>query len=148
MQCICKNCSRILLPFDEKVGFLKRLKGAKVDALMRSAIFKKIVERCKRVSLCPYCEYANGIVKKVNQGCFKITHEKFRAKNAEDQTSLYKRQMSDIARANPELKTHAEKQVELINPMRAWELVRGMVEEDLLLLWMQGMFSRPESLIL
>ena len=77
LQCICKNCSRILLPLPDKSAFLKKLQSNRVDALMRSAIFKKIVERCKRTNQCPYCDYQNGVVKKLNGGCFKIVHEKW-----------------------------------------------------------------------
>ena len=37
---------------------------------------------------------------------------------------------------------------ELLTPMRAYELMRQMTNEDLQLLWMNGTYSRPESLIM
>ena len=60
LQCICKKCSRVLLPIEERVGFMKKLKGPKIDALTRGQIFKRIVDLCKRSSRCPYCSYSNG----------------------------------------------------------------------------------------
>ncbi|RYH24956.1 hypothetical protein EON65_16135 [archaeon] len=60
LQCICKNCSRVLLPYDDRVSMLKRIRGVKMDALGRAATFKKVVDTCKRNTLCPYCGFSNG----------------------------------------------------------------------------------------
>ena len=60
LQCICKRCSRILLPPVERQEFLKKMRNPKIDALVRSSIFKKIVDTCKHGSMCPYCRYPNG----------------------------------------------------------------------------------------
>jgi DNA-directed RNA polymerase III subunit RPC1 len=81
MQCICKQCSRILLPLDERQAFLKKIRNPNIDAFGRGNLFKKIVTLCKRNTVCPYCHYSNGVVKKISGCVFKIIHEKFRAKN-------------------------------------------------------------------
>lgn len=60
LQCVCKQCSRVLLHHDERQTFLKKLRGPKLDALVRAATFKRIVDICKRTSGCPHCGYANG----------------------------------------------------------------------------------------
>jgi DNA-directed RNA polymerase III subunit RPC1 len=60
MQCICKQCARVLLSPDERAFYIKKMKDPRIDALIRSAIFKKVVDLCKRASRCPYCSYANG----------------------------------------------------------------------------------------
>lgn len=60
LQCICKRCSRILLASEEKSNFLKKMKVTTMDALTKGSIFKRIVDLCKRVSTCPYCDYSNG----------------------------------------------------------------------------------------
>jgi DNA-directed RNA polymerase III subunit RPC1 len=62
LQCICKNCARVLISNEDRISFLKKLRGPKIDALLRGGIFKKIVEMCKRTSRCPHCFYANGII--------------------------------------------------------------------------------------
>lgn len=60
LQCICKKCSRVLLPIEDRAGFIKKLKGSNIDALTRGQIFKRIVDLCKRASRCPHCSYSNG----------------------------------------------------------------------------------------
>lgn len=111
LQCICKQCARILLSEEDRQSFLKRLRGPKVDALIRSGMFKRIVDLCKRTSRCPHCFYANGVVKKVGSGCFKIAHEKYRAKNAEDQTDQQLRLLDDVLKQFPDLKPTVQKSV-------------------------------------
>eukprot|EP01041_Mallomonas_annulata_P003753 gene3753-7450_t len=148
LQCICKRCARVLLPLADRPSYLKKLKNPRIDALIRSSISKKIIELCKRVSRCPFCDYANGVVKKVGSGCFHIVHEKYRAKDAEDQEELYKRQMEEIYKLNPELKFNTQKEIESVTPMRVYELFEMIIEEDLILLWMDGKYGRPENLIM
>jgi hypothetical protein len=82
---------------------LKKLRNPRIDALIRGSIFKRIVDVCKRTSRCPYCEYANGIVKKIGSGCFKIVHERHRAKNADDQADAFAVEMQELVRANPDM---------------------------------------------
>lgn len=103
LQCICKRCANVLLPLSERQSFLKKLRNPRIDALIRSSLFKRIVELCKRTSRCPHCDFANGVVKKIGSGCFKIVHERFRAKNAEDQADSFAQEMNDIVRSNPDL---------------------------------------------
>jgi DNA-directed RNA polymerase III subunit RPC1 len=60
LQCVCKQCSRVLLHYEDRMSFLKKLRGPKQDALSRAGTFKRIVDICKRTSTCPYCGFANG----------------------------------------------------------------------------------------
>ena len=45
-----------------------------------------------------------GVVTKVGSGCFKIVHEKYRAKNADDEADQYQRKFQEGLKLNPELK--------------------------------------------
>jgi hypothetical protein len=54
------------------------------DALTRASIFKKVIDICKKNTLCTYCDYSNGVVKKIG-GTFKIAHEKYRAKQPQSE---------------------------------------------------------------
>jgi DNA-directed RNA polymerase III subunit RPC1 len=96
---------------EDRASFLKKMKGPSLDALIRAAIFKRITEICKRTSTCPYCGYANGVVKKMSGGFFKIVHEKYRAKNSDDQLDMQIRQMSEIIRLYPDLKPNIQRSV-------------------------------------
>lgn len=132
LQCICKSCSRVLLPYDDRVSMLKRIRGVKLDALGRAATFKKVVDTCKRNTLCPYCGFSNGkisayiycsipsllkqffslgVVKKLSGGVFKIIHEKHRAKNADEDASMQMMHMQEITKAYPDLKPLLQRQV-------------------------------------
>ena len=52
------------------------------------------------------CTYVcmTGVVKKVGSGCFKIVHEKYRAKNADDEADQYQRKFQELLKWHPELK--------------------------------------------
>lgn len=50
LQAICKACSRILLPESDRLKYLAKLQGSRIDSLARNAIFKKVVETCKKDS--------------------------------------------------------------------------------------------------
>ena len=54
-----------------------------------------------------------GVVKKVGSGCFKIVHEKYRAKNADDEADQYQRKFQEGLKWYPELK-----------PQTLWAVVR------------------------
>jgi DNA-directed RNA polymerase III subunit RPC1 len=148
LQCICKSCSRVMLGPDDRSSFLKKIRSPSLDALISGAMFKRITELCKRTSCCPYCGYANGVVKKLTGGFFKIVHERARAKNCDEQIEMHVRSLSEVIKSYPELKSHVSKAVELITPMKSYELFLNISDEDLYLLWMQGNFGRPENLLI
>ena len=60
LQCICKKCSRVMLPEEERVSAARKLGAPAIDALTRGQLFKKIADHCKRNSRCVYCGYSNG----------------------------------------------------------------------------------------
>lgn len=111
LQCICKMCSRVLLSPEDILSYLKKLRNSRLDALQRAGIFKRINDLCKRTSICPHCGYANGVVKKMPGGFFKIVHERYRAKSVEGQLELQIAQMHEIIKMYPELKPNIQRSV-------------------------------------
>ena len=73
LQCVCKSCSRILLKPEVARTHRERLRRRAVPYLAKKALRKKIVEACKKVTVCPSCSAPNGVVKKC--GLLKISHE-------------------------------------------------------------------------
>jgi hypothetical protein len=67
LQSICKRCSRILLSRTDRLDHLQKMRNPLKDILSKTSALKKIIERAKKVSTCPYCDYPNGVVKKVSQ---------------------------------------------------------------------------------
>ncbi|CAI5533621.1 unnamed protein product, partial [Closterium sp. Naga37s-1] len=76
MQCICKNCGRILLSDEERRQWLKKFRHPRVEVLQKKAMVKRVSERCKRTRMCHYCGDHNGTVKKLT-GTLKLSHDKF-----------------------------------------------------------------------
>lgn len=60
LQCICKNCCRVLLSPADRKAYLARFSNPKMDAFAKAGLSKKVTETCKKASRCPYCGYANG----------------------------------------------------------------------------------------
>jgi len=97
LQCICKTCSRVLLSPDVSAGASEegddheedptnsdrerhyaKMTDPTTDALTKSVWFKKCVEKCKKVRICPYCKNYNGTVKKLaGAPTLKILHERY-----------------------------------------------------------------------
>ena len=78
LRCICKNCSRILLPEEEKQNF--RAKASKMKKLSSTRIknlIGEISKSCGKVKICPYCGSLNGKVKHIQgiKGPTIIVHE-------------------------------------------------------------------------
>ena len=73
----------VALPLQERQKFTRQLSHpmTRTDYVRRSAVFKKIFERCKKVHECPYCQAVNGTVKKV--GCMRVVHERYKEKDKE-----------------------------------------------------------------
>ena len=92
LQCICKTCSRVLLPGHERQKLQRQLQHPMIrgDFVRRSLLFKRIQERCKKMRECPHCHSLNGIVRKV--GCARIVHEKFREKDTAEHASRLRRE--------------------------------------------------------
>ena len=70
LRLICKNCSRILLPEEEKHNFSKIKK-------LSSEKKKNIMELCAKVKICHYCGALNGKIKHIQgvKGPTIIVHE-------------------------------------------------------------------------
>lgn len=54
----------------------------------------------------------------------------------------------EIFKSHPELRPLNLKSVENLNPVKVYELLCRITEEDMVLLWMNSEFGRPESLIM
>lgn len=88
LQTICKKCARVLLDEKEKELYRVKLSNEHLSYMTKKAIHKKIINKCKKLTKCPYCREVNGFVKKMTanktgtgNSVLKIVHEKFRDKD-------------------------------------------------------------------
>eukprot|EP00741_Cyanophora_paradoxa_P024410 tig00022075_g23569.t1 len=148
LQNICKTCSRVLVDETERRVILRRLRNPRVEVLARRAIAKKLTEKCKRRTVCPYCEGINGTVKKV--GAMKIIHDRFRSAAAKRHESCkeFAGSFEEACRYNKDVRAHVGKAMEDLTPLRALQLFSRIPPEDVELLDMDPVAGRPERLIL
>ena len=121
------------------------------SSMFRAQLFKKVVDACKPGSQaclrCPYCGYANGVVKKVPGAFFKIVHERTRKNLPPEFIRAFESNTKSITagvggEASGIVKNNAH-----INALRAYQLLIRIPPEDLELLWMNGRYCTPDSLI-
>lgn len=126
LKCICKSCSHILLPEEERREFLKKMRNSKLDSLQKSELRKKIIKKLssKQVVKCLGCRYLNGKVKK-GKSALAIVHNRPRQdKNDEENEASCP---------------------SLINPHDALLLFKQMLDQDCELLYLN---DRPEKLVI
>uniref|UniRef100_A0A2R5LGD7 DNA-directed RNA polymerase subunit n=1 Tax=Ornithodoros turicata TaxID=34597 RepID=A0A2R5LGD7_9ACAR len=148
LHCICKTCSRILLPVAERGHFLEALHRQTLSYLQKKALHKKITERCRKQSICSFCGAPNGQVKKC--GLLKILHEPFKSSKKNDPIIKEYLQDFDYARTyNQEIDTVLGKATcDILNPLVVLNLFKSIRDEDVPLLVMNTECGRPEDLII
>lgn len=91
-----------MLSEKDKSLYLPRVLNPNLGYLNRKALRKQILDKVKKVSVCPYCKELNGIVKKA--GLLKIVHEKYRSKKKTDPIIQEKlAEFNDVVKHNKEL---------------------------------------------
>ncbi len=100
LRCICKNCSRILLPEEEKYKLrITASKMKKLSVSRKKNLLGEISKLCSKVKICPYCGALNGKVKHIQGiiGPTIIVHE------------LNKKDIENEEEKNPEKRTFKRK---------------------------------------
>ncbi|XP_064623865.1 DNA-directed RNA polymerase III subunit RPC1-like [Lineus longissimus] len=147
LQKICKTCSHILLPADQRRGFMETLKRPNMGYLQKKALTKKIGEKCKKVKDCPFCGAVNGVVKKCSM--LKIVHDKYRSTKKTDAiVQEFIHSFDDAVEHNKEIEAHLSKTQEMLNPLIVLNLFRTIPQDELPLLLMSPESGHPENLIL
>lgn len=134
LKCICKSCSRVLLVEKDRREFLKKIRNPRADALQKSAIMKKVRDKCK-LSRCPWCGYINGVAKKGRAGLI-ILHDC--SKTLDGSTEELR---SALSHKKEKISISA---VRMLDPATVLSLFRRMSDEDCELL---NLGDRPEKLI-
>lgn len=75
LNCVCKQCSKLLLSADDKAKILTAQRSSKCDQNMRIMLLKRVVEICKKTQMCPSCGESNFLVKKV-RGQLRLVHDR------------------------------------------------------------------------
>ena len=124
LQQVCKTCSRVMVPEEEKQQYLRRFRSPRLEIVPRRALSKKLAEKCKRCRSCPHCGAANGVVKRAGAS-LKIVHEKY-SKNPEFMEQ-YMGEFEEAAKHNEQLRANLGRVQDDLNPIARW----GVLSQDL-----------------
>ncbi|KAH5525846.1 DNA-directed RNA polymerase subunit [Parastagonospora nodorum] len=155
LNCICKDCSRVLLDEVERRRYLRSMRRPDMDTLRRTAISKKVLEDCRKKKTCPYCDALQGTVRKVPGHPLKIIHNRYDAFNRSTAKTKkppagkieFDQSFETAKAANPDLDKHLKKAVDDMHPLRTLNLFKKISPEDCELLAMIPEDARPEMLI-
>ncbi|KAH8866973.1 DNA-directed RNA polymerase III subunit RPC1 [Schistosoma japonicum] len=133
LQTICKTCSRVLLPEQQRTKFLISCSNTNLDYVHKKQLRKAIHKLSSRVHVCPFCSALNGVVTKGTSLSY-VVHDMFR--HAKAKVDEYVNEFSNVITENTELISVIRKGLEIIRPAKALQLFSKIPEEDLPLLLM------------
>ncbi|OQO06044.1 hypothetical protein B0A48_08632 [Cryoendolithus antarcticus] len=156
LHCVCKECSKVLLPEKEKRKLLRRLRTPGMDGLRKSAVCKAIATDCRKVRVCPHCSALNGQVKKVPGHPIKIFHNKFtqytsstaKSKVKPKEMEKFEQSFTAAKENNNEVDRLAKRAMDDLNPVRVMNIFRKISAQDVELFGMDpASGGRPENML-
>ncbi|KAF1962438.1 beta and beta-prime subunits of DNA dependent RNA-polymerase [Byssothecium circinans] len=155
LNCICKDCARVMLPDAERRRFLHRMRKPGMDTLEKSKQSKMILEACRKMKNCPYCGALNGTVRKVPGHPLKIIHNRYdafnrstaKAKMPPEGKVEFDKSFETAKAASADVEKNIKRAVDDMHPLRTLTLFKKISPEDCELLAMIPEDARPEMLI-
>lgn len=148
LQCICKNCSNVLLKSDEKEKTRIKLSKKNLPQNAKFNYFKKIIESCKKVRICEKCKSYNGVVKSIPGYATLIVHDKYNYKEKGSIDSV-KSEFLLSRFLNKELDqgNTFNKILEDLNSLKAYKLFKNIDKSDIIFFCMDNKISHPLDLL-
>lgn len=156
MNCVCKDCSRVLLPEQEKRNYLKALRRPGLDGLRKDVITKKISAECRKVKVCPHCGAYNGPVRKVAGHPIKMFHNKYaiytnsnaKSKVKPPEMQAFEKTFEEAIKVDKEIERHMKRVADDLTPLRVLNILKKVPNTDVELLGMDPHSGgRPEYMI-
>ena len=153
---VCKQCSRILLPEQARLKYLKSCTRVNITFQQKRILRKKIYEHCRKTVICPHCGSLNGAVGK-NNG-MQLFHKRYvkRTKADDYPIELAQEKFTEVIQdieSNNQTSSNLGLQklvddgkiMEIINPLMAQTIFKNIPDADVPLLCLGG--NRPEDMI-
>ncbi|EME46598.1 hypothetical protein DOTSEDRAFT_70566 [Dothistroma septosporum NZE10] len=156
LNCVCKDCSKVLLPEKEKRIYLKQLRRPGLDGLRKDVIIKKISGECRKVKRCPHCESYNGPVRKVAGHPIKMFHNKYavytnsnaKSKQKPADMMAFEKTFEEASKAILDVERHMKRAADDLTPLRVLNILKKVPNVDVELLGMDPQSGgRPEYMI-
>ncbi|KAK9891975.1 hypothetical protein WA026_017458 [Henosepilachna vigintioctopunctata] len=157
LQTICKHCGNVLLNSRDKTTFRLRLSNRNLSYMTKKAIRKRIIEKCKKVTKCPYCSGINGFVNKLTPAkgsgggsVLKIIHERNKGNEKNEILKQMLAEFSAAVESNPLLQSVITPNVlsQTLTPIDVLKLFERIPGSDICLLAMDPKRAQPKDLIL
>lgn len=148
LRCICKTCSRILLPDQDINTRLNRLfKSPPQTVSARLDKIKSLIKECEKVQICPHCGAINGPINiRKNKNVLLIAHMIGAKSDALAET--FKELFDKVDIGEGDSKQFLQYISEDITPVKTYHLFDRIPTRELPLL-MSGMkISSPKSMII
>ncbi|ODV91082.1 hypothetical protein CANCADRAFT_57439 [Tortispora caseinolytica NRRL Y-17796] len=147
LQCICKECSALLLPEEQRYKFVQELNRPNLDGVRRMALIKAIAAQCRKQRRCPKCNSLNGIVK--TSGPLRIVHDRFRylSKKDEHERQEFYASFSEAYKSIPDLEKLQRKALDNLNPIKVKALFSHVDPQDYELLGLNPQLANLEDFI-
>jgi DNA-directed RNA polymerase III subunit RPC1 len=153
LNCVCKECSRILLTESERRDALNTARRPGRDSLQQARMFKRIAADCRKVKTCPRCGALNGLVRRVPGNPVKLIHNKFaiytssHAKSRQKPEEMIEFEKSfEKAREEPFIERNIRRVTDDMHPLKVRKIFREIPNIDVVLLGMDPA-NRPEYMI-
>ena len=148
LQCICKSCSSILLKKEDKDKLKPKLKNKNLSENAKVAIFKKVIENCKRMKICDNCSAYNGTVKSMPGYATYIIHDKYNQKD-KGYLDTIKSEFSIVRSLVKELETGNtfNKVLEDLNSIKVFNLFKNIKKEDIAFFCTNSNINHPLDLL-
>ena len=99
LQCVCKNCHRLLLSDSEREPFLMKMRNPLSDTVIRDNLLRIIVTTCKKhYDCCPHCNSVNGSIKQYE--VLHLIHEKYKMNSNNTEIKDFYLQFNDTINMN------------------------------------------------
>ncbi|WPH01439.1 Hypothetical protein R9X50_00428500 [Acrodontium crateriforme] len=156
LNCVCKECSRVLLPEKERRTNLKAIRRPGLDTLRKNVVIKKISAECRKVKVCPHCGAFNGLVKKVPGHPIKMFHNKYaiytssnaKSKQKPEEMVAFEESFNEAKKASADIERHMRRAADDMTPLRVLNILKKVPDSDVELLGMDPHAgSRPEHMI-
>ncbi|EMC92129.1 hypothetical protein BAUCODRAFT_78328 [Baudoinia panamericana UAMH 10762] len=156
LSCVCKGCSRILLPEKERRVALRQLRRPGLDSLRKAALCKKISADCKKIKVCPRCAGLNGPVRRQAHHPVKIMHHRFAKYTSSNAKSKQKPQamvefeesFTEAKKASADIERNMRRALDDLTPLRVLHIFKKMPDMDVELLGLDpSRGGRPEYMV-
>jgi DNA-directed RNA polymerase III subunit RPC1 len=114
-----------------KIKYLKLLRDKTLTFVERKQIAHDVLDLCKKIKDCVYCEAIQGQIKKI--GATKLEHLVYqsKSKNTPDLIEVFEQKFEEAISINPDIRPYLNKTTDDLNPFRVRELFKKIVDEGI-----------------